>query len=435
MDPSRSITVQIILILAVVLMNAFLTAAEVALEEINLNKLSDLVEEGDRKAILLNKAVENEVYFIGAIQSVTTFTGLLAATWITMEMADDVSGYLMQYGVPYSYQIAIIVIALIATYVVLVIGRFVPKYIARQNPEGVALKMIRPIGFIAKIMSPFVSVVAFSTNVLIKLFRLEAAEKEEVSEEDIKDLIIKGEESGVINETAKEMIYGVFEFGDKVATEVMIPRLEVIMINKEYSKEKVLEKVLEHKFSRMPVYEEHKHNIVGILQTKDFLEAVLQQGIENIDLEELIKPAYFVPETKGVETLFKELKKSKNHMAILIDEYGDFSGIVTIEDIIEEIVGDLIVESDKEDQEICQIDESTYMVDGLTHIDDINKYFDLDIECENFDTIGGFVVNLLGNIPKQKVATNYKDIIFEVDRVKSNRVEKLKIYMPKEIAV
>lgn len=432
-DPS-SITIKIILILSLIMLSAFFTAVEVALSVVSKNRMHDLAEEGNKRAALLEQVLENPTYVLNAMQMVTTFSGLFAVAWIATGMADNIGAYIRTFNLPYSYELAVIAIAVVFSYIVLVIGQLVPKHIARQKPEEIALKGIRVVYITSKIMKPLAKLLAFSTHLIVKTFKLEPQVQEEVSEEDIKYLITKGEESGLIDETAKEMLYGVFEFSDKVATEVMIPRLEVAMVNIESSKEKILDKVLTRKFSRMPVYKENKHNIVGVLQTKDFMEKVLEVGLEKVVLDELIKPAYVVPETKSVDTLFKELKKSKNQMAIILDEYGDFSGIVTIEDIVEEIVGDIVAE---EDQDICQIGDGTYIVDGLTHIDDVNKYLDLNIECENFDTIGGFVVHLLGSIPKstQKVSAKYKDVIFEVDKVKSNRVEKLKIYMPKEIAV
>lgn len=435
--PSSHITVQIILILVLVLVNAFFAAGEVAILSVNQNKLIELIETGNKRASLLQRVIENPTNILSTIQMATTFTGLFAVAWIATSMADNISMYIEHLNVPYSYEIAIISITLAFSYIVLVLGQLVPKHIARQKPEEMALRVVTPIYIIAKVMTPIAKLLSASTHLIVKVLRLEPEQKEEVSEEDIKYLITKGEESGVINETAREMLYGVFEFSDKVATEVMIPRLEVVMVDIESPRESILNKVLTHKFSRIPVYQENKHNILGILQTKDFLEEVLRVGLENIVLEKLIKQAYFVPETKSVDILFKELQTSKNHMAILIDEYGDFSGIVTIENIVEEIVGDIVDEHDEDDEDICQIDDSTYIIDGLTHIDDVNKYLDLDIECENFDTIGGFVVNLIGNIPRgsQKVSAKYKDVVFEVDKVKSNRVEKLKVYMPKEIAV
>lgn len=270
------------------------------------------------------------------------------------------------------------------------------------------------------------------------LFKLFYKEKEDVSKEAIIDLISRGNENGVINETAKDMLYGVFQFNDKVATEVMTSRVEVISIDRSLSTEEIMDIVLNSNFSRIPVYEGDVYNIIGILNAKDFLSEVCRIGLENIDVDNILKKPYFVPETKKIQRLFKELQYTKNHMAILLDEYGDFAGIVTVEDIVGEIVGDMVDENEEAlDEDIIPMGDGSYLVDGLTHIDDVNKHLQLGIECEHFDTIGGFVVNLIGNIPKstQQISVSYNNIVFEVKQVKANRVEKLRILLPSHIAV
>lgn len=272
-------------------------------------------------------------------------------------------------------------------------------------------------------------------NVFEYLFKRKKA-KDNVSKEDIIDLISKGNEEGVINQTAKEMLYGVFEFNDKVASEIMTSRVEVLAIDILQPIEEIMQVALNHNFSRIPVYEEDQHHIIGVLHVKDFLSEVFKVGLEHVNVRELILKPYFVPETKTVQRLFKELQHTKNHMAILVDEYGDFAGIVTVEDIVEEIVGDILDENEQ-NNDIAKMEDGSYLVDGLTHIDDINKQLNLGIECENFDTIGGFVVNLLGNIPQstQEVSVTYNNIVFEVEKVKSNRVERLRIYRCADMAV
>ena len=257
--------------------------------------------------------------------------------------------------------------------------------------------------------------------------------KNEVSEEAIKTLINQGNENGVINETAKEMLYGVFSFDDKTALEIMTPRATVVSIDMKATGQTVIDKIMEHSFSRIPVYEDVPHNIVGVLYAKDVYEWALREGIEHIEVKKLMKPVYYVPETKTVATLFRELQDTKNHIAVVLDEYGDFQGIVTVDDIVSQVVGEIADKSYYE--EIEQIDEHTYLVDGLTHIEDVNKHLGLDIECEHFDTIGGFVINLIGWIPKQAVSVSYKNIVFEVEKVKANRVETLKICLMHSMAV
>lgn len=258
--------------------------------------------------------------------------------------------------------------------------------------------------------------------------------KKQVSEEDIKTLIDEGNEKGVIDHIAKEMLYSIFSFDDKTAIEIMTPRATVCSIDLRKNSKAILDQIMAHNFSRIPVYRDEPHNVVGILYAKEVYETALKCGIEAVNIEELIRPAYYVPETKSVATLFKELQRTKNHMAIVLDEYGDFKGVITIEDIVSQIVGDLLDEHQTH-EEIAKLDEHTYLVDGLAHIEDVNKKLGLDIECEHFDTIGGFVVHLIGWIPKQSISVTYKNIIFEVAKVKSNRVEQLKIYLKSQIAV
>lgn len=272
---------------------------------------------------------------------------------------------------------------------------------------------------------------------LTKLFN-KRAKRKNVSKEDIIDLIHEGNASGAINETAKEMLYGVFQFNDKVASEVMTPRVEVLALDIKMDLQEMMGVVIEENYSRIPVYDKDIHNIIGILNVKEFLVEAFKVGIEHIKIQELLKDPYFVPETKKIQRLFKELQYTKNHMAILKDEYGDFAGIVTVEDIVEEIVGDMVDENETyEEQEIARMADGSYLVDGLTHIDDVNKRLKLDIQCENFDTIGGFVVHLIGSIPTstQQVSVTYNHIVFEVKKVKANRVDQLRILIPKHMAI
>ena len=257
--------------------------------------------------------------------------------------------------------------------------------------------------------------------------------KNEISEEAIKTLINQGNENGVIDETAKEMLYGVFSFDDKTALEIMTPRATVVSIDVKTTGQAVIDKIMQYSFSRFPVYDDVPHNIVGVLYAKDVYEMALKEGVANIQVSKLMRSVYYVPETKTVATLFKELQDTKHHIAMILDEYGDFQGIVTIDDIVSQVVGEIADKSYYE--EIEQIDEHTYLVDGLTHIEDVNKHLGLEIECEHFDTIGGFVINLIGWIPKQAVSVSYKNIVFEVEKVKANRVETLKICLMHSMAV
>ncbi len=249
--------------------------------------------------------------------------------------------------------------------------------------------------------------------------------KEVISEEELLQIIHQGS----IDNISKEIIQGIFDFSDKVSSEIMTPRVEISAIDVDKPIEEVIGIILDTKFSRLPVYEGDLHQIIGILDVQDFLCHTLKCGAENIILREVLQEPYIVPETKNIQKLLKELQSTNNHVAILLDEYGDFSGIVTMEDILAEIVGYIGEENDKDDT-IIRMGDNSYLVDGLVHIDELNRRLNFQIECEHFDTIGGFVVHLIGSIPKEKVDinVNYKDLVFEVENVKGNRVDKLRIY-------
>ncbi len=259
-------------------------------------------------------------------------------------------------------------------------------------------------------------------------------EKKNVSEEAIIDIINQGSQEGIINDTSKEMIQGVLDFNDKLACEVMTSRIKVQAIDIEKSLSEITELVLDTNFSRLPVYEGDLHKIIGVLHVQDYLCYMHKHKEQDVKLKDLLIMPYIVPETKNLQKLFRELQTTQNHMAILLDEYGDFAGIVTMEDILEEIVGNIRDEYEQ-DETILEMEDGSYLVDGLVHIDELNRRLNFDIECEHFDTIGGFVVHLLGTIPKTNIDINvsYKELVFEVEGVKGNRVEKLRIYNPQSL--
>ncbi|MDU5651765.1 MAG: hemolysin family protein, partial [Clostridium perfringens] len=276
-----------------------------------------------------------------------------------------------------------------------------------------------------------VKILSASTNLFIKILGLNKSEdKETVSKDEIKSMISIGQESGVIDKTEKDMLDNIFEFDHKVVKEVMTPRGEVFAIKSTTPNETIAKKLISEQFSRVPVYNETRDNIVGILYLKDFFEAVVKVGVDNIKLDQLIRPAYFVLENKAIDDLFKELQDSKQHMAVIIDEYGGFSGIVTIEDLIEEVMGDILDEYDDSENYIDKIDNNTYVVDGLLTLDKLNDYLNLNLESQNIETIGGFVVNLIGNIPQsENQMVEYDNLSFQVCKTNKKRIEKLKIYL------
>ncbi|MDU4830006.1 MAG: hemolysin family protein, partial [Clostridium perfringens] len=416
MDPSPSILPKIILILVLILINAFFAAAEMAMVSVNKSKIKMLAEKGNKKALLLKKVLKSPGNFLSTIQIGITFAGFFASASAATSISETLAQFMYKLNIPYGNEISVILITVLLSYITLVFGELLPKRIALQKPEEIALMAIRPINVISKISTPFVKILSASTNLFIKILGLNKSEdKETVSKDEIKSMISIGQESGVIDKTEKDMLDNIFEFDHKVVKEVMTPRGEVFAIKSTTPNETIAKKLISEQFSRVPVYNETRDNIVGILYLKDFFEAVVKVGVDNIKLDQLIRPAYFVLENKAIDDLFKELQDSKQHMAVIIDEYGGFSGIVTIEDLIEEVMGDILDEYDDSENYIDKIDNNTYVVDGLLTLDKLNDYLNLNLESQNIETIGGFVVNLIGNIPQsENQMVEYDNLSFQV---------------------
>ena len=433
MDPEpMSLVSQFILILVLTLLNSFFASAELAIVSVNRNRIKMLADDGNKKASLLVDLLEEPNKFLSTIQVGITLAGFFSSASAATGISEVIGASLSQLGIPYAQSISLVVITIILSYFTLVFGELVPKRIALQKSEQIAMLSVRPIVFVFKFAKPFVKLLSLSTNVLLRVIGMSDMDLEEkVSREEIKSLVDAGEEYGVINQIEKEMINSIFDFDDKLAKEVMTPRTEVYMINIKLPLS--IEELLEENYSRIPVYEGDMDNIIGILYLKDFLHEAYQVGFENVGIKKLLHRPYFVPECKNIDQLFKELQKSKNHLAVLIDEYGGFSGIVTIEDLIEEVMGDINDEYDDDDPVIRKIDNDTYIVNGLISIKELNDklQLNLDEETEDYDTLGGFLINQIDYIPSEteECMVEYENLLFKVQCVKDKRIETVKIHM------
>ena len=433
MDPEpMSLVSQFVLILLLTLLNAFFASAEMAIVSVNRNRIKMLADDGNKKASLLVDLLEEPNKFLSTIQVGITLAGFFSSASAATGISEVIGASLSQLGIPYAQSISLVVITIILSYFTLVFGELVPKRIALQKSEQMAMLSVRPIVFVFKFAKPFVKLLSLSTNVLLRVIGMSDTDLEEkVSREEIKSLVDAGEEYGVINQIEKEMINSIFDFDDKLAKEVMTPRTEVYMINSKLPLS--IEELLEENYSRIPVYEGDMDNIIGILYLKDFLHEAYQVGFENVDIKKLLHRPYFVPECKNIDQLFKELQKSKKHLAVLIDEYGGFSGIVTIEDLIEEVMGDINDEYDDDDPVIRKIDNDTYIVNGLISIKELNDklQLNLDEETEDYDTLGGFLINQIDYIPSEteECMVEYENLLFKVQCVKDKRIETVKIHM------
>ena len=306
-----------------------------------------------------------------------------------------------------------------------------PKKLAAQASEKASVGLIGFQKFIYYVTLPFVWFCKGIANVILRIMGKDInVDDSYFSEDKVMSMLDRGQESGEIKEEGRKMIDSIFEFDDLLAYEIMTPRTDVFMIDIEDDRREYYEELMELTHSRIPVYKGDPDNIIGILHIKDYLYNVTKKGIDNVDIKKLLRPAYFVPETKNVDALFREMQKEKHHLAILIDEYGGFSGIVSVEDIIEQIVGDIDDEFDEEDRIIEQVNDTTFIVDGNVYLDDLEEETDIELESETSETVGGFLIDLMGEIPKENVKyapVDHEDYRFTILSVKDRRIEKLKI--------
>lgn len=427
-DPeSTNLIFQFILIIFLTAVNAFFSSAEMAIISVNRNRIKTLAEEGNKKAKTLEKLIADPTSFLSTIQVGITFAGFFSSAAAATSLSGVFGGYLAQFGIPYGETIALVIVTIILSYITLVFGELLPKRIALQNPEAVALRSAQPIALFLKGMSPFVKFLTFSTNLFVRALGFKTDDLDEkVSREEIKSLIEVGQSHGVINDVEKEMMHNIFDFDEMTAREIMTPRPNVyaIDINEPFSE--YVDELIANQYSRVPVYDEEIDNIIGILYIKDILIAARKVGFEHIAVRELLQPALFVPERKKIDELFKELQAQKKHMAILVDEYGGFSGIVTLEDLIEEVMGEIEDEYDEALVPIRKINDNTYLLDGLVPVHEVVEELELDLPMDSpdFDTISGFLVHLLGYIPQENSTEviTYENLTFTIKKIIDKRI-------------
>lgn len=434
---SNNLVGQLILIFFLTLLNAFFAASEMAIVSVNKKKIKIKADAGDKKAIMLLNILKEPSRFLSTIQVGITFAGLFSSASAAVGVSDDLGRYLTNMGLPFGKNIAFIGVTVILSYIILVFGQLVPKRIALQNAEKFSMSTIKPINFFAKLMKPFVSFLSFSTNALVRLFGFSnKGVEEKVTLEEIKSLVHVGQEQGVINPVEREMIDSVITFDDKVAKEIMTDRTEVITIDMDDSNDENLDKMLNLQHSRIPVFKDDIDNIVGVVYLKDYLLHAYKSGFIDIDIESIMRNPYFVPEYKNVNDLFIELQKTRNHFAVLIDEYGGFSGIVTMEDLIEEIMGEIEDEYDYDEPEIRNIAKNTFITRGSVAISDLNNrlHLKLDEDTDLYDSLGGFLIYILGHIPEEGVENivRFENIEFKIEKIKKRKIETVRITILKE---
>ena len=429
-DLSRSILPQLLLILILTLVNAFFAASEMAFVSVNKQKVKKLSNENNKKAILLEKLLNDPSNFLSTIQIGITLAGFLSSASAATTLSIRLLNVIKPYNIPYAQELSMILITLILSFFTLLFGELVPKRIALKKAEQIALYSIKPVYLLSLITKPVIVVLSFSAKFILRILRIKDCDEDSnISTEEIKFLITQSEENGTINNLEKEMIDKVFDFSDKMSKEIMTSRPDTILIDIDDDTEEKLETILNCKYSRIPVYENSVDNIIGILYVKDIISYLIKHDIYTLEFKQILHSPCFVHETKRIDELFLLLKQSKNHMAILVDEYGGFSGIVTMEDIIEEIVGDIEDEYDNDNSKIVDLGNNSYIIRGNMSIIDFNDTFNMELKSDNVDTINGFIISTLDRIPDNNdnvslIIDNYK---LEVLEVYDNRIEKVMV--------
>ena len=420
----------IIILIILILINAFFASAEIAFISLNDAKIDIQAKEGNKKAKKIQNMLKNPSKFLATIQIGVTLAGFLSSAFASDTFADKLAPVLNTWIPSLSIStwksISIIIITIILSYFTLVFGELVPKRIAMKYYEKVSFASIGVIKKISVITAPFVKFLTFSTNVVSKLFGVTGEEEDNVTEEEIRMMVDVGEEKGTIEEEEKEMINNVFEFNDKFVSEIMVPRNKIFALDVDMTIAEVIEKLsVDMRYSRIPVYDENMDNIKGIIYIKDLL---ISNKNKNSKIKSLVKEAYFVSETKRVNELFQELRKDKKQIAIVLDEYGGTAGMVTMEDILEEIVGEIYDEYDKETDKFKKIDNNTFLFDASIALYDVEKFLDIDIDEEDVDTLGGYLIKKLDRIPKdgEKPIVETEKVTYKIEKVKDRKILKVK---------
>lgn len=432
-DPgSQTIYLQLFLLLLLTLFNAFFSASEMALVSLNRSRVEQKAAEGEKKFIRLLSVLENPNNFLSTIQVGITFISILSGASLAGDLGNVFAKWM---GNSATAQTAGYWLALaLLTFISIVLGELYPKRIAMNMKENLAVVSAPIIIFLGKIVSPFVWLLSAATNLISRITPMDFDDADEqMTRDEIEYILTKSEQT--LDAEEIEMLQGIFNLDEMMAREVMVPRTDAFMVDVDEDTKVIMSEILKQNFSRIPVYEGDKDNIIGLIHTKKILAEGFANGFDNLNIRRIMQEPLFVPETIFVDDLLKSLRNTQNQMAILLDEYGGVSGLATLEDLLEEIVGEIDDETDKTEIFVREIADNTYIVQGNMTINDFNEYFDLDLSSDDVDTIAGFYLTGLGTIPSQEEKEAYEvdnngfHLVLINDKVKNGRVTKLKIIM------
>lgn len=423
---------EIFLICVFIFVNGFFAASEIAVVTMQRSRIKKLIEEGVKNAESLNRLREHPDKFLATIQIGVTTAGALASAIGGVAAVETLSPVLKTVPVSFisasSDAIAVCIVVLIITYFGLVFGELIPKSLALSSPERVSMIIAPTVEKFSKLASVFIYILTLSTAILLKPFGKKAfTRREYISEEELKLLIEEGRRQGIFEPAEKELIHGVFEFTDTSVKEVMVPTLKMVTIQINMPFEEIIEIISEEKFSRYPVVGRDVNDIRGIVYSKEFLNMLTKTGKDTIEIRKAMKPPFFIPETMKISILLREMQKKRVHMAVVIDEYGAVTGLVTLEDLIEEIVGEIRDEYDTETP-VLQLPDGTLIIDASISIRDLREDFHINIpESPEYETLGGFIVSFLQRIPKGGDAIEIEKMRLKVIEMVGQRISKVKI--------
>ena len=429
-DPSsQDLLLQFVLLVVLTFLNAFFSATEMAMVSLSRSRVEQKAEEGDKRYIRLLKVLENPNHFLSTIQVGITLITILSGARLADSLGELIASWMENSET--AYAVASFLSLAFLTYVSIVFGELYPKRIALNLKDALAIRTVPFIIALGKIVSPFVWMLSASTNLLSRLTPMTFDDADEkMTRDEIEYMLTNSEETLDADEI--EMLQGIFSLDELMAREVMVPRTDAFMVDIQDDTQTIIESILKQNFSRIPVYDNDKDNVIGLIHTKSLLKAGFTDGFDNIVLRKILQEPLFVPETIFVDALLKELRNSQRQMAILLDEYGGMAGLVTLEDLLEEIVGEIDDETDRAEVYVYTISENTYIVQGTMTLNDFNDYFDVELESDDVDTIAGYYLTGVGTIPTSEklsyeVESGNKHIILTNDKVKNGRVTKVKV--------
>lgn len=422
---------QLIFLFILILLNAYFAATEIAFISLNDAKIEKQAKDGNKKAKQIQKMLKNPSKFLATIQIGITLAGFLSSAFASDAFAGMLAPVLNEWmpfiSIATWQNISIVIITIILSFFTLVFGELVPKRLAMKYYEKISFATIGVIKGISVVTAPFVKLLTWSTNLVSKIFGVGEQEEEIVTEEEIKMMVNQGEEKGSIEENEKELINNVFEFNDIIASEIMTYRTDIYAIEMNEDIYGILDEIDEYKYSRIPVYEETIDDIKGILFLKDILKLVSTR--KEFKIADIMREAYFVPESKPIDEIFEELQANKMQMAIVVDEYGGTAGLLTMEDILEELVGNIFDEYDDVEVEYKCLDDNTYLIDGSVSLYEMKKILDIELPEGDYETLSGYLIEKLGRLPEEDEHPVIEDehLTYKIEEYEDRRIKWVKV--------